>query len=230
VGGLGVLVRSVINQTTAVVHERFDVDRVRATLEAGEVTLVSLVPTMLARLRDAGLERAPGLRAVALGGGPVAPGLLDWAAAAGIPVVPVYGMTETCSQVVAGIPGRALEGVDMALGDDGEILFRGAMVAAGAVAEDGWLHTGDRGRLDAGGRLYVEDRIKDLIVTGGENVAPAAVEAVLSAHPAVADAGVVGEPDPDWGEAVAAFVVLRGAATEDDPAVESRRDDLRQGR
>ena len=216
VGGLGVLVRSVINQTTAVVHERFDVDRVRATLESGEVTLVSLVPTMLARLRDAGLESAPGLRAVALGGGPVAPGLLDWAAATGIPVVPVYGMTETCSQVVAGIPGRALEGVDMALGDDGEILFRGAMVAAGAVAEDGWLHTGDRGRLDAGGRLYVEDRIKDLIVTGGENVAPAAVEAVLSAHPAVADAGVVGEPDPDWGEAVAAFVVLRGAATEDE--------------
>ena len=148
---------------------------------------------------------------MALGGGPVAPGLLDWAAAAGIPVVPVYGMTETCSQVVAGIPGRALEGVDLALGDDGEILFRGAMVAAGAVAEDGWLHTGDRGRLDADGRLYVEDRIKDLIVTGGENVAPAAVEAVLSAHPAVADAGVVGEPDPDWGEAVAAFVVLRGA-------------------
>ena len=74
VGGLGVLVRSVINQTTAVVHERFDVERVRATLEAGEVTLVSLVPTMLARLRDAGLESAPGLRAVALGGGPVAPG------------------------------------------------------------------------------------------------------------------------------------------------------------
>ncbi len=216
VGGLGVLVRSVINHTTAVVHERFDVDRVRATLEAGEVTLVSLVPTMLARLRDAGLRSAPGLRAVALGGGPVAPGLLEWAADAGIPVVPVYGMTETCSQVVAGIPGRALEGVDLALGDDGEILFRGAMVAAGAVAKDGWLHTGDRGRLDAGGRLYVEDRIKDLIVTGGENVAPAAVEAVLSAHPAVADAGVVGEPDADWGEAVAAFVVLRATATEDE--------------
>ncbi len=143
----------------------------------------------------------------------MAPGLLDWAAEAGIPVVPVYGMTETCSQVVAGIPGRALEGVELAVDDNGEILFRGPMVAAGAVGGDGWLHTGDRGRLDADGRLYVEDRIKDLIVTGGENVVPAAVEAVLSAHPAVADAGVVGEPDPDWGEAVAAFVVLRAAAT-----------------
>jgi o-succinylbenzoate---CoA ligase len=117
---------------------------------------------------------------------------------------------------VAGIPGRALEGVELAVDDSGEILFRGPMVAAGAVAADGWLHTGDRGRLDADGRLYVEDRIKDLIVTGGENVAPAAVEAVLSAHPSVSDAGVVGEPDPDWGEAVAAFVVLRAPATGDE--------------
>ena len=127
------LVRAVINQTTAVVHERFDVERVRATLEAGEVTLVSMVPTMLARLRDAGLERAPGLRAVALGGGPVAPGLLDWAAEAGIPVVPVYGMTET---VLAGggrhpRPGARGRGAG-AWTTDGEILFRGPMVAAGA--------------------------------------------------------------------------------------------------
>ena len=78
----------------------------RALLERGEVTLVSLVPTMLARLRDAGLAGAPGLRAIALGGGPVPAGLLEWAEGAGIPVTPVYGMTETCSQVVAGIPGR----------------------------------------------------------------------------------------------------------------------------
>ena len=79
VGGLNVLIRSVINRTAVVLHEGFDADRVRATLEAGEVTLASLVPTMLTRLRAAGLRRAPGLRAIALGGGPIPAGLLDWA-------------------------------------------------------------------------------------------------------------------------------------------------------
>ena len=209
VGGLNVLVRTAIHRTTVIVHERFDAARVRAALEGGEATLVSLVPTMLARLRDAGLGRAPGLRAVALGGGPVPPALLDWAAAAGIPVVPVYGMTETCSQVVAGIPGRALEGVALSVADDGEILVRGPMVARAALSPDGWLHTGDRGRLDADGLLHLDGRLKDLIVTGGENVAPLTVEAALASHPAVSDAGVAGRPDPEWGEAVVAYVVLR---------------------
>jgi O-succinylbenzoic acid--CoA ligase len=216
VGGLGVLVRCAINHTTAVVHERFDAERVKATLEAGEVTLASLVPTMLARLRAAGLSSAPGLRAIALGGGPVPPALLDRARETGIPVVPVYGMTETCSQVVAGIPGRALPGVELSIGADGEILIRGPMVAAGAVSPDGWLHTGDRGRLDDDGRLHVEGRIKELIVTGGENVAPLEVEEALLAHPAVADAGVAGLPDSEWGEAVTAFVVLRRPADPDE--------------
>jgi O-succinylbenzoic acid--CoA ligase len=216
VGGLGVLIRSVVNRTTAVVHERFEVERVRAALEGGEVTLVSLVPTMLARLREAGLRAAPGLRAVALGGGPIPPELLDWAAAAGIPVTPVYGMTETASQVVAGSPGRPLRGVELRVADDGEVLIRGPMVAHGAVAEDGWLHTGDRGRIDGDGRLHLEGRLKDLIVTGGENVAPVLVEGALCAHPAVADAAVAGLPDDHWGEAVTAFVVLREHADSDE--------------
>jgi O-succinylbenzoic acid--CoA ligase len=216
VGGLNVLIRSVINKTTVVLHERFDVERVRATFEAGEVTLASLVPTMLARLREAGLREAPGLRAIALGGGPIPTGLLDWAAEVGIPVVPVYGMTETCSQVVAGSPGRPLRGVELEIGADGEILVRGPMVAPGAVAADGWLHTGDLGELDADGRLRVLGRLKELIVTGGENVAPLEVEQALLAHPAVVDAGVAGLPDPDWGEAVTAFVVLSEPVDPDD--------------
>jgi O-succinylbenzoic acid--CoA ligase len=212
VGGLNVLIRSVINGTAVVLHERFDADRVRATIEAGEVTLASLVPTMLARLRAAGLRQAPGLRAIALGGGPIPAGLLDWAQETGIPVVPVYGMTETCSQVVAGSPGRPLRGVELEIGAGREILVRGPMVARGAVATDGWLHTGDLGRLDVDGRLHVLGRLKELIVTGGENVAPLEVEQALLAHPAVADAAVAGLPDPDWGEAVTAFVVLREPA------------------
>jgi o-succinylbenzoate---CoA ligase len=212
VGGLNVLIRSAINRTTVVVHEHFDARRVKSELESGAVTLASLVPTMLARLRAAGLRQAPGLRAIALGGGPIPPDLLDWASDAGIPVVPVYGMTETCSQVVAGSPGRPLRGVELDIAPDGEILVRGPMVAPGAVGPDGWLHTGDLGRLDEDGRLHVLGRLKELIVTGGENVAPLEVEQALLAHPAVVDAGVVGLPDPDWGEAVTAFVVLREPA------------------
>ncbi len=208
VGGLNILVRSAIHATTAVLHERFDPAQVRTLLERGEVTLVSLVPTMLARLRDAGLGAPPRLRAIALGGGPVPAGLLEWAEEAGVPVTPVYGMTETCSQVVAGIPGRVLRGAELRVSDEGEILVRGDMVAPAALGADGWLHTGDRGRLDAGGLLHVEGRIKELIVTGGENVAPLEVEQALLSHPAVADVGVAGVPDPLWGEAITAYVVL----------------------
>jgi len=213
VAGLNVLVRCAASATTALLHERFDPERVRAALEAGEATLASLVPTMLARLRDAGLGRVPGLRAIALGGGPIPAGLLDWALETGIPVVPVYGMTETCSQIACGSPARPLEGVELRVANDGEVLVRGPMVSTGALAPDGWLHTGDTGRLDEQGRLHLTGRIKELIVTGGENVAPLEVEQALLAHPAVADAGVAGVADPDWGEAITAFVVLREPAS-----------------
>jgi o-succinylbenzoate---CoA ligase len=213
VGGLGVLIRTAIHATTALLHGGFDAGRVKAALEAGEATLASLVPTMLVRLRAAGLRRAPGLRAIALGGGPIPAGLLDWAEAAGVPVVPVYGMTETSSQVVAGIPGRPLRGVRLRVADDGELLVAGPMVARGAVGPDGWLHTDDRGRVDEAGLVRVEGRLKDLIVTGGENVSPLEVEQALLEHPAVAEAAVAGRPDPEWGEAVWAFVVLRDGAS-----------------
>ena len=197
VGGLNVLIRSAINRTTVVLHARFDADRVRATLEAGEVTLASLVPTMLARLRAAGLREAPGLRAIALGGGPIPAELLDWARETGIPVVPVYGMTETCSQIVAGSPGRAAD--RRGARDRGRRRDPRARPDGGAAprsADDGWLHTGDLGRLDEDGRLHVLGRLKELIVTGGENVAPLEVEQVLLGHPAVADAAWRGCPIP----------------------------------
>ena len=214
VGGLSILTRSAVYGTCAIMHERFDADAVRDSLESGDATLVSVVATMLRRLREAGLTRAPTLRAALVGGGPVPRDLLDWGRSIGLPLLLTYGMTETCSQIATAVPGdhgglaKPLPGVELRIGPDGEILVRGPMVSRGALAADGWLHSGDRGRLDADGYLWVDGRIKDTIVTGGENVAAAEVEEALVAHPAVADAAVVGRPDPEWGEVVTAFVVI----------------------
>jgi O-succinylbenzoic acid--CoA ligase len=217
VGGLMVLLRSLVYGTAAhVLPAPFHADRAADALMEDAITLASLVPTMLARLLDAGLRRPPALRAVLLGGAPPDPALLSRAAAAGVPVAQTYGLTETCSQACTSAPGEPetagwpLPGVHVEIDDDGEILVGGPTVAGG-----GWLRTGDLGSFDERGRLTVTGRRADTIVTGGENVAPAEVEAVLLAHPAVAEAGVFARPDPEWGEAITARVVLRrdGAAS-----------------
>ena len=234
VAGLSILTRCARNSTTAVLHDSFDVRAVADALSVpvvagppdagaaspGPITLASLVPTQLRRLRDAGLTAAPALRALLLGGGPIPPDLVDWARDAGLPVRCTYGMTETASQVAVTEQWESaatpLPNAELEIAADGEILVRGPMVAPGAIAADGWLHTGDLGSIDRHGRLHVAGRLKELIVTGGEKVAPAAVEAILAAHPAVADAGVAGTPDPDWGEAVTAYVVERGSVSDYD--------------
>ncbi len=217
VGGLSILTRSAIYGSCAIVHERFDADAVGESLESGETTVASVVATMLRRLQARGLAGAPALRAALVGGGPVPQDLLEWGIRAGLPLLQTYGMTETCSQIATASAGssvaRALPGVDLRIGPSGEILVRGEMVAPAALGGDGWLHTGDRGSLDAEGYLHVEGRIKDTIVTGGENVAAPEVEEALESHPAVVEAAVVGRPDREWGEAVTAFVVA-GAVTD----------------
>jgi O-succinylbenzoic acid--CoA ligase len=119
-------------------------------------------------------------------------------------------MTETCSQIATF--GWPLPSAEIRL-EEREILVRGPMVSAGALAEDGWLHTGDLGRFDERGRLEIVGRKAETIISGGENVAPAEVEAVLLAHPAVDDAGVFARPDPQWGEAVVAALVVRDGLT-----------------
>jgi O-succinylbenzoic acid--CoA ligase len=209
VGGLSIPIRSAIYATTAVLHGRFETERVLSDLmdPGRRITLVSLVPTMLARLLDAGLERPPTLRWALLGGGPIPSPLLERAERAGVPVAPTYGMTEACSQIATF--GWPLPGVEVRVAEDGEVLVRGPIVSAGALFDDGWLHTGDLGRFDDRGRLEIAGRKSDTIVSGGENVAPAEVEAVLLEHPCVADAAVYPRPDPEWGEAVVATVVLR---------------------
>jgi O-succinylbenzoic acid--CoA ligase len=216
VGGLSILLRSCQYATTVVLHDGFNADAVLAELmdPARRITLVSLVPTMLARLLDAGLSSPPTLRWALLGGGPIAPGLLARARSLGVPVAPTYGMTEACSQIATfGIP---LPGVTLELAEDSELLVRGGPVAPGALAADGWLHTGDLAAFDADGQLRIIGRKTDTIVSGGENVAPAEVEAVLLEHPAIADAGVFARADPEWGEAVIAKVVLRAGKRTDE--------------
>ncbi len=214
VGGLSILIRSAVYGTTVALHERFDALHALDAIERDRVTLVSLVPTTLPRLLDHGLRAPNPLRVALIGGGPLAPALAAQAQEAGVPVAQTYGLTEACSQVTTSLPrepetaGAPLLGQRVEIGSGGEILVGGPTVAPGAADDDGWLHTGDIGRLDERGRLTVTGRKADTIVTGGENVAPAEVEAVLLAHPAVADAGVHGRPDAEWGEAVVATVVL----------------------
>jgi O-succinylbenzoic acid--CoA ligase len=215
VGGLSILVRSAIYATTVILHERFDAEAAADEL-ATRATLVSVVPTTLARLLDAGLRHPPALRAALVGGAPIPPALIERATAAGVPTVGTYGLTEACSQVTTG--GPPLFCTRVRIGPGREILVAGPTVAPGALAADGWLHTGDEGALDEAGNLTVTGRAGDTIITGGENVAPTEVEAVLAGHPAVAEAGVRGAPDPEWGQRVVATVVLRAdqTATEDD--------------
>ncbi len=216
VAGLSIILRSVIYGTTAVLLDGFDTEQVASTLVSGDISLLSLVPTQLIRLleADADLSRP---RAILIGGGPVPADALDEALGRGATLVQTYGMTETCSQVTTlapddaerkvGSAGRPLLTTHVRI-EAGEILVQGPTVAPGCYEADGWLHTGDLGHIDEEGFLYVNGRRSEVIVTGGENVMPAEVEAVLLAHPSVADAAVVGRPDPEWQEAVCALVVV----------------------
>jgi len=200
-GGLSVVTRAVLTGTPLTFDDG-----------DGDATLVSLVPTQLLRM-DVGR-----FRAVVLGG---------QAPPADLPpnVVTTYGMTETGSGVV--YDGVPLDGVEIRIGAGGRIFVRGPMLLRcyrdGADPKDGggWLDTGDAGALGADGRLGVHGRLSELIVTGGENVWPAPVEAVLRRHPSVADAAVVGRPDPSWGERVVALVVPASGA--DPPSLSDLR-------
>lgn len=223
-GGLSILTRSAVYATTVVLEPRFEPDRVVLALAGGAATVVSLVPTMLSRLLDAGLRHPPRLRRALIGGGPLNPATREAALDAGVPVVQTYGLTEASSQVTtARDPRDATAGPPLPLvrirveprNAIGEIAVAGPTVAPAAAGPDGWLRTGDQGVLDDHGRLTVTGRAADTIVTGGENVAPAQVEAVLLDHPGVAEAAVVGRPDAQWGERLVALVVPAGAEPPD---------------
>jgi O-succinylbenzoic acid--CoA ligase len=244
VGGLSILLRGAIYGIPVVLHERFDPAAVNAAIDAQGVTIISVVAATLQRMLDARGDAPypPHFRCALLGGGPAPRPLLERCAALGVPVVQTYGLTESASQAVTLAPEDALrklgsagqpllpvglridvDGRAAAPGEVGEILLSGPTITSGYIGQpvataiairDGWLHTGDLGHRDAEGYLYVADRRSDLIISGGENIYPAEVEAALLAHPAVAEAGVVGLPDPQWGQTPAAAIVLRSPAAE----------------
>lgn len=221
VAGLALIDRVVRNGSQLVLEPSFDAVRCAVLVEQGGITHMSLVPTQLRRLLAAWGQRPVPRRLVCvLLGGDAAPAdLVATALAAGWPIHTTYGLTETCGQVATARPsevaakpgtvGQPLPGVSVSI-RGGEIHVSGPTAAGGAVA------TGDLGRIDEQGFLYVMGRRDDRITTGGEKVDPTRVEAVLRAHATVADAAVIGVPDDEWGSRVVALVAPEGDC---DPAV-----------
>jgi fatty-acyl-CoA synthase len=244
VGGLNILTTPALRAGASVtLHAKFDPDAAFDAIERDRITLTVLVPAqleaMLAHRRWAGADLSS-LRSISTGSTVVPRRLIDAVQARGVPLIQVWGATETAPIASAlqaadaarktGSAGRAAAGVqlrivdaagaDAAPGASGEILVRGRSVmsaywrdpdASARALADGWFHSGDSGHLDAEGFLWVDGRLKDMIISGGENVSPAEVEAVLLDDPGVAEVAVVGQPDARWGEVVVAVVVPRAA-------------------
>ncbi len=236
IGGMSIVFRAAIYGITIVLHPTFDVDRVHRALTDGKITIVSLVPTMLHRLLEKypNFKPSPSLRVILLGGAGAPENLLEKALALNLPIALTYGLTEATSQVATSTPeqtrakpgsvGKPLHGTNIEIvdgsgkslpnGEVGEIIVSGKTLTSGYIGAprlQGGLHTGDIGYLDSNGDLWLLTRRTDLIVSGGENIYPEEVERALMEHPAVSDACVIGVPDPEWGQSVAAAVVVREA-------------------
>jgi len=211
IGGMLVLLRGHMLGAPVIVHRRFDARSVAGERRA---RYMSLVPALLRRLLASGRDLSH-LQAVLVGGDRVDPVMRDQAAAAGVRVVCTYGQTESCGGVV--YDGVPLPGISVRISANDEIELHGATLMSGyrldaaatamAFTADGWLRTGDAGSIDAAGLLMVRGRIEDMVVSGGEKVWPAEVEAVLRTHPGVAQVAVVARSDPDWGQRVVAVIV-----------------------
>jgi O-succinylbenzoic acid--CoA ligase len=233
VGGLSIVTRSLLAGSAVALFEPpesgllANIRDLAAAIEREQATLISLVPTLLQALLDADFEPPPSLRAVLLGGAGASQQLVERAAARGITVLTTYGLTEACSQVTTtplgeapklldGIvsSGRALPGIELAIGSDERIRVRGPTLASALFDEslpldaDGWLVTDDLGQLDPSGELFVRGRASERIVTGGENVDPLTVETCLLRDLRVLAACVFSVPDPRFGEVVACALVV----------------------
>jgi fatty-acyl-CoA synthase len=221
-----------------VIERGFDAGRALELIESRGVTTMMGVPAnYLFMAEEPGFRNADlsSLRLAIVGGAPMPLPLIETWAERGVDIVQGYGLTEAAPNVLclppeaarrkAGSAGRPYPYVECRLSDESELLVRGPNVFAGywrdpaataAVFRDGWLATGDLAERDADGDYWIRGRLKELVVSGGENVYPAEIEAVLHQHPGVVEAAVVGVPDVRWGEVCAAFVVLRGPVAEEE--------------
>ena len=221
-----------------VLHRAFDPGKALAAIEEHRVTTMFGVPAMFLFMSQHPAFDGTDLtsiRTLICGGAPVPEPLIKLYNGRGIPIQQGYGLTETSPSVAlleaehalakVGSTGKPPLFVEVRLagaggpGGQGEICVKGPNVMKGywnrpdataaAIDPEGWFHTGDLGRIDDDGFLYVVDRVKDMVITGGENVYPAEVESILYQHPAVAEIAVVGLPDDRWGEAVVAVAALK---------------------
>jgi fatty-acyl-CoA synthase len=221
-----------------VIERGFGAARALELIEERRVTTMMGVPAnYLFMAQEPGFAEADlsSLRLAVVGGAPMPVPLLDTWAERGVEIVQGYGLTEAAPNVLclppedarrkAGSAGRPYPYVECRVSDEGELLVRGPNVFAGywrnaeataAAFRDGWLATGDLAERDDEGDYWIRGRLKDLVVSGGENVYPAEIEAVLHDHPDVVEAAVIGVADERWGEVCAAFVVLRAPVGEDE--------------
>ena len=241
VGGLNIQTTPALHLgATVTLHPRFTPEATLGAFARDRPTLCVLVPaTMQAVIEHPGWSATDitCLRALATGSTQVPQALVDAFTARGVPVLQVYGSTETCPVAIytrargdqragsTGLPGLVCEarvvdddGNEVAPGLAGEVVVRGPNVFfeywgnAGATAEtlrEGWYHSGDIGTRDSDGHFFIHERKKNMIISGGENIYPAEIERVLIAHPAVAEGAVIGRADPKWQEVPVAYVVRR---------------------
>jgi fatty-acyl-CoA synthase len=224
---------------TVVLERAFEPARALRLIEEKRVTTMMGVPaTYLFMANEPAFERADlsSLDRAVVGGAPMPEALLETWQRRGVAIVQGYGLTEAAPNVLclapedavrkAGWAGKPYPHVDVRLSEENELLVHGPNVFAGywrneeatreAFTADGWLRTGDVAECDDEGNYRIKGRLKDMVISGGENVYPAEVEAVLHEHPAVLEAAVVGRPDATWGEVCVAFVVLRAEASEEE--------------
>lgn len=236
ISGLSILMRSVIYGIPVYLEEHFDAKRVDQFLRSGEVTIISVVTTMVQRLLDTYTKSYhPKFRCMLLGGGPASKAILESCFAKGIPLIQSFGMTETASQIVTlppedalqkiGASGKPLFPAEVKISDQDEILLKGPNITAGylhneaatqaAFDTNGWFRTGDIGYLDQDGFLFVQERRSDLIISGGENIYPTEIEHVLLEYPTVLEVAVVAKQDDKWGEVPVAFLVTSEETSEE---------------